>query len=580
MAFEIWLEQRGIGGRKPPEQLPIVIQVLRTPTNRLKALILLCKFVDSGPAAVNTALSIGIFPCIFKLLQDPNVELRTALIFLWARILAVYENCKEDLVKPIRSLNRTLEYSPIKYCMIALSSEPNLIAPNPSEDQAMCAFILATCCRDYRPAQIACLIGDVFDSCLIHVKDCDPLLRQSAILCIAQKWDDFDEARTFGVKSTVHELLCSILRTDSIPEVRAAVLYALGTLLGTTGSSSPLKKFGRSIVSGGSTLALLYSERVDVELGVAMAALNSSTDGSPLVRRELVVLLSAIVNEHRGQFLVAAYRALVERASRATSSLSTTFPSSASPNPKTVVGSTRSISTSKKQGDETHSTPDISFQTDLFSCVYKTLVDLTTDPVRDIATTAAKVVEYILQPLFGSTLGPAARRLLSRNLSTTSATIFDSFLPDGATIKSGGLTKNALPHSTPPSKLTPILSTSSKLSKGAAEGPPLLGSTPSNLGSISSTASKSGKPAAKSKPSSAAVEALISALVIEDEMRLKRKREAGTNVPDGGDDQVLPLKGSFYDLSLEYYKECQMRVRSLLCSLQGLLLTLCFAIGD
>ena len=59
-AFEVWVAQ-GSEDRAPPEQLPIVLQVLLSQAHRLRALDLLGRFLDLGPWAVNLALSVGIF---------------------------------------------------------------------------------------------------------------------------------------------------------------------------------------------------------------------------------------------------------------------------------------------------------------------------------------------------------------------------------------------------------------------------------------------------------------------------------------------------------------------------------------
>ena len=67
-AFEVWL-RFGTQQRPPPEQLPIVLQVLLSQAHRLRALDLLGRFLDLGPWAVNLALSVGIFPYVLKLLQ-------------------------------------------------------------------------------------------------------------------------------------------------------------------------------------------------------------------------------------------------------------------------------------------------------------------------------------------------------------------------------------------------------------------------------------------------------------------------------------------------------------------------------
>ncbi len=46
-AFELWLSS-GSRERAPPEQLPIVLQVLLSQVHRLRALVLLGRFLDMG----------------------------------------------------------------------------------------------------------------------------------------------------------------------------------------------------------------------------------------------------------------------------------------------------------------------------------------------------------------------------------------------------------------------------------------------------------------------------------------------------------------------------------------------------
>ena len=55
-AFELWLEH-GSQDKRPPEQLPIVLQVLLSQVHRLRALVLLGRFLDMGAWAVDLALS-------------------------------------------------------------------------------------------------------------------------------------------------------------------------------------------------------------------------------------------------------------------------------------------------------------------------------------------------------------------------------------------------------------------------------------------------------------------------------------------------------------------------------------------
>ena len=96
-AFEVYLNQ-GAPGQEAPAQLPIVLQVLLSQVHRLRALILLSRFLDLGPWAVNLALLIGIFPYVCKLLQSAAQELKPVMIFIWARILAVDSSGQSDLI--------------------------------------------------------------------------------------------------------------------------------------------------------------------------------------------------------------------------------------------------------------------------------------------------------------------------------------------------------------------------------------------------------------------------------------------------------------------------------------------------
>lgn len=608
-AFEIWLEQGTVAKRRQPEQLPVVLQVLLSQAHRLKALILLCKFLDLGPWAVNVALSIGIFAYVLRLLQAPAVELKPVLIYIWARILAVYENCKEDLLKQAYPSTRTADQAPFTYFVSVLhpSSTNQLPLPNVSEHRAMCAFILSVCCRDFKPGQVACLRVKVFESCLVHLRDEDPLLRQWAILCIAMLWDDFEEAKGMGVQARVHEVFCNLLHTDPVPEVRAAVMYALGTLLGSTGSSNPDKKFGRSIACSGPASGLAPGEQTDVELGVAMATLKSSSDGSPLVRRELIVLLSSIVNEHQGQFVIAAYRAIVQRVEQANAGVSSS---------SGIEDRIAAIAASLNAAAESNEGPsNPAFQATMFSCMYQTLTQLTADPQLEIAELAQQVMDYIFDLLFASPLGPTARAVLaSATTDVTRPRVQPPPAPGtvehiytlareapiavvkanghatpppapaptglGSTLKRTATAMKSLAHlalegstaaNTPstasspgPEQHSPAAQVANGRGSDTPQSRPPLSTTPST-DTLRSLQARAGKPPPKPRSSvqtdSPQVNEIIAHLVQQDEERLKKRRQA-PNIATAAEEspaQVFPLKGTFFDFALEYYKESQMR---------------------
>lgn len=283
--------------RKPPDQLPIVLQVLLSQPHRLRALILLSQFVDLGPWAVHLALTIGIFPYISRLLQAAGQDLRPVLIFIWARILAVDPTCQVDLYTS----------QGYKYFanVLAIPDDPHApVIPNGSEHKAMCAFILSAIARDYPPGQGACWREHVFDACYDRLEDGDFLLRQWSALCLAQIWDAHDEIRVWGVDKGTQDRLIGLLADDS-PEVRGAALYALGTFLGASGSAD-LNKLG----GGGSGTMHQLEERVHFRMEVMVvtgAALAIKEDASPMVRKELLVVISCLVKEWRGYFIVCAW---------------------------------------------------------------------------------------------------------------------------------------------------------------------------------------------------------------------------------------------------------------------------------
>nr|XP_005907705.1 PREDICTED: regulatory-associated protein of mTOR isoform X2 [Bos mutus] len=126
-AFQVWLTM-GVENRNPPEQLPIVLQVLLSQVHRLRALDLLGRFLDLGPWAVSLALSVGIFPYVLKLLQSSARELRPLLVFIWAKILAV----DSELVVALSHL--VVQYES-NFCTVALQfmeEEKNYPLPSPA----------------------------------------------------------------------------------------------------------------------------------------------------------------------------------------------------------------------------------------------------------------------------------------------------------------------------------------------------------------------------------------------------------------------------------------------------------------
>lgn len=406
-----------------PEHLPVLLQVLLSQHHRLRALMLLCKFLDLGPWAVEMGLAIGIFPYVLKLLQAPGPELRPVLIYIWARILGIYRLCQEDLAKAAglpNSRNGGRPELPFHYFAGVLDPQQSmLVIPNVSEHRAMCAFIISIFMRDYPFGQNLALTSvpansrsNVFESCLFHLNDEDPLLRQWAALCIGVLWDDFDEAKGLGVKMKAHSDLTTQIHADPVPEVRAAILFALGVFIGTTAADMQANRSqaGRPL-SGSAPERTGLSEQwqADEELGVAMATLKCQGDGSPLVRKELIILLSALVYNHRGSFVVAAYDNAIERAEGIRRNPAEVFEERMN-----VMEQSVRFMDPNKANTSTYSP---GFKAIMFSCMYRVLLDLAADPFPDVSERANIVLDYIHEQLLDSDLPSAVASTSEGSLS-------------------------------------------------------------------------------------------------------------------------------------------------------------------
>ncbi|XP_034221055.1 regulatory-associated protein of TOR 2 isoform X2 [Prunus dulcis] len=290
-AFEVWLDH-GSEHKKPPEQLPIVLQVLLSQCHRFRALVLLGRFLDMGPWAVDLALSVGIFPYVLKLLQTMTPELRQILVFIWTKILALDKSCQVDLVKDgghtyfIRFLDSMEAYP---------------------EQRAMAAFVLAVIVDTHRRGQEACIEAGLIHVCLKHLQgptandtQTEPLFLQWLCLCLGKLWEDFTEAQIFGLQADA-PAICAPLLSEPQPEVRASAVFALGTLL-DVGSGSC-----RDGVGGDEEYD--DDEKIRAEISIVRSLLSVASDGSPLVRAEVAVALGRFAFGHNKHLksIAAAY---------------------------------------------------------------------------------------------------------------------------------------------------------------------------------------------------------------------------------------------------------------------------------
>ncbi|XP_011623063.1 regulatory-associated protein of TOR 2 isoform X1 [Amborella trichopoda] len=287
-AFEVWLDH-GSERKKPPEQLPIVLQVLLSQSHRFRALVLLGRFLDMGPWAVDLALSVGIFPYVLKLLQTTALELRQILVFIWTKILALDKSCQVDLVKDGGHMYF------IKF-LDSLDAYP--------EQRAMAAFVLAVIVDGHRRGQEACVQASLIHKCLRHLQlasppdtQTEPLLLQWLCLCLGKLTEDFPEAQAIALREDAPAIFTPLL-SEPQPEVRASAVFALGTLLDTGADSF------RDAVAGDEDSD--DDEKNRAELNIISSLLKIVSDGSPLVRAEVAAALARFAFGHNKHLKVTA----------------------------------------------------------------------------------------------------------------------------------------------------------------------------------------------------------------------------------------------------------------------------------
>eukprot|EP00727_Mastigamoeba_balamuthi_P000525 m51a1_g1047 putative regulatory-associated protein of mtor (1359) ;mRNA; r:748343-753586 len=294
-AFEVWLEF-GSEDKSPPEQLPIVLQVLLSQSYRHRALLLLARFLDMGPWAAAQSLSVGIFPYVLKLLVSPAPELREVLVFIWTKLLIhdTDKACQQDLLR---------ENGHNYFISVLGTSLPS------AELRYMSAFILSVLVDGCRPAQEACLAAGLLPVCAKLLAEPDAMLRKWAVLCLGKLWEGMGDAKWAAIQMGVVDERLFKLLLDDAPEVRAAAVFALGTFIGPPYGS------GAAVEARG-----------NVELNIGLRLFVSMQDASPVVRRELVVALSRLVAAHHQAFQDAAADMLDEEQREAAAASSASLP--------------------------------------------------------------------------------------------------------------------------------------------------------------------------------------------------------------------------------------------------------------
>ena len=215
-----------------------------------------------------------------------------------------------------------------------------------------------------------------------HLRDVEnPLIRQWSCLLISMLWVDYPEFKWKGIKEAAHQRLCE-MALDPVPEVRAAALHALNTFLGIPDLTDMIRQHEESIAS---------------------AILSMTSDGSAMVRRELLVFFSTFVLRYQSRFLVAAHEQLVEERNKLVNPEA---------NPTTSNGHQPNPSTSSSDHNDNRPISHDSVQ----GSVWKHILVMSVDAHPEIAQDASTIVEYVHEALLQSPLGSRTRPIIEEML--------------------------------------------------------------------------------------------------------------------------------------------------------------------
>ncbi|KAL3230968.1 Target of rapamycin complex 1 subunit KOG1 [Nakaseomyces bracarensis] len=454
-AFELWLKYSS-NVRNPPEQLPIVLQVLLSQVHRIRALVLLSRFLDLGPWAVYLSLSIGIFPYVLKLLQSPAPELKPILVFIWARIMSIdFKNTQADLIKEkgymyfvtvlvpdwgiSPSITTAPSFSNGSLSMGNMSGmsgsrtqlydqqgtrsnlyQSYLQSTNSTTDEqkAMAAFVLASFIRDFRPGQMHCFSIELLNKLAYYISNSEvPLLRQWSIILIGLLYSENPLHKSICMSSGLFEIILKGVK-DPVPEVRTATVLALKYFISDFDDAeiivglqqeleqqyqqlhTQLQYIQNNIHSQQSQatqqqhleqqqgkieqqlhhcqLRQAQLENVDLkklkqqEILNLIACLRLTNDGSPIVRKEMIMLFSQIVYRYCNFFIVVVFNELLEEIA--------------------------ALDKGNTKPEDFKDRNSIS-RGSVFSIIWKALLILTEDPYNENKVLAGQVIDYILTEL-------------------------------------------------------------------------------------------------------------------------------------------------------------------------------------
>lgn len=252
------------------------------------------------------------------------------------------------------------------------------------EHKAMCAFILARLCDGYKQGQTVCNQSEIMTYCLVHLQNMDnPLLRQWACLCISQLWKDLPDAKWRGIREHAPMKLASLV-VDPCCEVRAAMLYAMTTFLG---------------------IPDVTDEVARIEENISWTVMEMASDGNAMVRKELLVYFSKFVHRYENKFLVAAYEQLQEEREYRK------YPPADDGNEHKMGLHYARLDDRNPDGTIKATAHGIAHNS-IFAAVWKHVLIMGVDPHPEVQRNASIIVDYVHNALLQSPVGNLAQTII------------------------------------------------------------------------------------------------------------------------------------------------------------------------
>lgn len=387
----------------------------------------------------------------------------------------------------------------------------------------MCAFIIAMFCNDFQQGQAVAKSEDLIRVCLSQALFPDaenPLLRQWSCLCLSMLWKNYPEAKWLGIRCAAHIKLCKAI-VDPVPEVRAALLHALANFIG---------------------IPELTEQVAHIEESIASSLLAMSNEGSNLVRKELAIFFSVFVIRHENKFMVAAFENILNERSN---SLPEANGRNMSSTPPSIASEDDSVDVS---ADSVH------------AAIWKQLLIMSVDPDPEVARDTKNIVDRVISALLKSPLGSHVQTHISDLLTVSQQPMHTNPCQLENQRPALPSVRPPTPSSPSPDKTDGYFSSSMKRTASVAA-------------SLRSLAFGSDKPAPEShkRTPSTGISRAPSVLTPMEPEDGRASKLSGpydmTKVPlpkyfrprSSQDKVKLPLVSTFFDFSMEYFREPQMK---------------------